>query len=65
MKWLDGFYTEEMSAQGYYGSLGLCVQKEGDQYKVLSPQDGMGAEFPFASRKRYREFNSDFNLLQT
>jgi len=44
MKWLDGFYTEEMSAQGYYGSLGVCLEKQGDKYIVLPPQDGMGAD---------------------
>lgn len=44
MKWLDGFYTEEMSAQGYYGSLDLCLEKQGDKYIVLPPQDGMGAD---------------------
>jgi len=44
MKWLDGFYSEEMSALGYYGSLDICVKKEGDKYIVLPPQDGMGAD---------------------
>lgn len=44
IKWLDGFYTEEMSAQGYYGSLDLCLEKQGDKYIVLPPQDGMGAD---------------------
>lgn len=44
MRWLDGFYTEDMSAQGYYGSFDLCVEKKGDQYTILDPQDGMGAD---------------------
>ena len=44
IEWLDAFYTEEMSAQGYYGSLGLCVEKTGDKYNVLPPQNGMGAD---------------------
>lgn len=44
MKWLDAFYAEEMSAQGYYGSLDLCVEKKDNQYIVLDPQDNMGAD---------------------
>ena len=44
MRWLDGFYSEDMSAQGYYGSFDICVKKEGNQYTVLDPQDGMGAD---------------------
>jgi putative aldouronate transport system substrate-binding protein len=44
MKFLDGFFSEEMSAQGYYGSLDVCVEKDGDNYIVLEPENGMGAD---------------------
>lgn len=40
IKWLDGFYTEEISAQGYYGSFGVGVEEKGGQYVVLPPQEG-------------------------
>ncbi|GIN71547.1 ABC transporter substrate-binding protein [Bacillus sp. J14TS2] len=40
IEWLDGFYTEESSAQGYYGSFDIGVEEKDGQYVVLPPQDG-------------------------
>ncbi|KGA98635.1 hypothetical protein AJ85_15905 [Alkalihalobacillus alcalophilus ATCC 27647 = CGMCC 1.3604] len=40
IKWLDGFYSEEASAQGYYGSFGIGVEQNDNQYTVLAPPEG-------------------------
>ena len=39
IKWLDGFYSEEASAQGYYGSFGVGIEKDDDKYTVIAPED--------------------------
>jgi len=43
MKWLDYFYTEEMSAQGYYGSIGVTMDKDDDKYVLREPPEGTSA----------------------
>ena len=43
MKWIDFFYTEEMSAQGYYGSIGVTMDKEGEKYVLREPPEGVSA----------------------
>jgi putative aldouronate transport system substrate-binding protein len=43
IKWLDYFYTEEMSAQGYYGSIGVTMDKVGDKYVLRDPPEGVSA----------------------
>lgn len=44
LSWIDKFYTDEASIQTYYGSMGIGVEKDGDGYVVLAPQDGESAD---------------------
>lgn len=44
LKWADQFYTDDASIQTFYGSFGVGVEKNGDQYTVLPPQDGKSAD---------------------
>lgn len=39
IKWLDSFYSEEASAQGYYGSFGIGVEEKDGEYIVLDPPE--------------------------
>jgi putative aldouronate transport system substrate-binding protein len=40
MKWINEFYGEDMSVQGYYGSIGECVTKNPDgTYVQLPPKE--------------------------
>lgn len=39
MQWIDEFYGEDMSVQGYYGSIGECITKKADgTYIQLVPK---------------------------
>lgn len=44
IKWLDQFYTDDMSIAAYFGSFGLCVEKEGDHYTVVKAPEGMSQD---------------------
>ncbi|MBM7836868.1 putative aldouronate transport system substrate-binding protein [Alkalihalobacillus xiaoxiensis] len=40
IKWLDTFYSEELSAQGYYGSFDVGIEEDGQDYVVVEPPEG-------------------------
>ncbi|WP_053070281.1 extracellular solute-binding protein [Alkalihalobacillus pseudalcaliphilus] len=44
IQWLDGFYSEEASAQGYYGSFDIGIEQDGNQYKVMTPPDNISED---------------------
>jgi len=44
LKWADQFYTDDASIQTFYGSFGVGVEKDGDQYTVLPPQNDTSAD---------------------
>ncbi|WP_165444950.1 extracellular solute-binding protein [Gracilibacillus phocaeensis] len=41
IEWLDGFYSEEASAQGYYGSFDIGIEEQDGEYVVLTPPEGV------------------------
>lgn len=42
LKWVDQFYTEDLSIQLYYGPFGLCTEKNDDgTYKLLENDEDM------------------------
>lgn len=44
LKWADKLYTDDASIQTYYGSFGTGVEKDGDKYKILPPQNDESAD---------------------
>lgn len=41
LQWADGFYTDMVSLQSFYGSVPECISDNGDgTYSVLVPEDG-------------------------
>lgn len=59
LKWADQFYTDDASIQTFYGSFGVGVEKDGDKYKVLPPQDGESAD-SWAWINSLRDFGPKF-----
>lgn len=59
LKWADQLYTDDASIQTFYGSFGVATEKDGDNYKVLSPQDGLSAD-EFAWINSLRDFGPKF-----
>lgn len=44
LSWVDKFYTDDASIQNFYGSFGVGVNKDGENYTVLEPQNGDSAD---------------------
>lgn len=59
LKWIDKFYTEDASIQTYYGSFGVGVDKDGENYKLLEPKNGDSAD-TYAWKNSLRDFGPKF-----
>lgn len=59
LKWADSLYTDDASIQTYYGSFGVGVEKDGDRYQVLPPEDGQSAD-SWAWINSLRDFGPKF-----
>ncbi|HHU71557.1 MAG TPA: extracellular solute-binding protein [Clostridiales bacterium] len=59
LRWMDQFYTDDASIQTFYGSFGVALEKEGDNYKLLPPTDGQSAD-TFAWVNSLRDFGPKY-----
>lgn len=57
LAWADKFYTEDASIETFYGTVG--VEKSGDTYTVLEPNDGNSAD-TFAWINSLRDFGPKY-----
>lgn len=59
LRWMDKFYTEDASIQTFYGSFGVGIEKSGDTYSLLPPQNGETAD-TFAWISSLRDFGPKY-----
>ncbi|WMJ89658.1 extracellular solute-binding protein [Anaerocolumna sp. MB42-C2] len=59
LRYMDQFYTEDASIQTFYGSFGIGIEKDGDNYSLLPPTDGNSAD-TFAWINSLRDFGPKY-----
>lgn len=59
LRFMDQFYTEDASIQTFYGSFGVGIEKDGDNYSLLPPTDGTSAD-TFAWVNSLRDFGPKY-----